>query len=35
MEDMTDKAIAWIGQQKRPLAPDIPFFTYFAPGGHP
>lgn len=31
MEDMTDKAIAWIGQQKA-LAPDIPFFTYFAPG---
>lgn len=31
MEDMTDKAIAWIGQQKA-LAPDAPFFTYFAPG---
>ena len=31
MEDMTDKAIAWIGQQKA-LAPDKPFFTYFAPG---
>ncbi|MFN6548692.1 sulfatase-like hydrolase/transferase [Mycolicibacterium nivoides] len=31
MEDMTDKAIAWIGQQKA-LAPDTPFFTYFAPG---
>jgi len=28
---MTDKAIAWIGQQKA-LAPDKPFFTYFAPG---
>jgi arylsulfatase len=31
MEDMTDKAIAWIGQQKA-LAPDKPFFGYFAPG---
>jgi arylsulfatase A-like enzyme len=31
MEDMTDKAIAWIGQQKA-LAPDRPFFVYFAPG---
>jgi len=31
MEDMTDKAIAWISQQKA-LAPDKPFFTYFAPG---
>lgn len=31
MEDMTDKAISWIGQQKA-LAPDKPFFTYFAPG---
>ena len=31
MEDMTDKAIAWISQQKA-LAPDRPFFTYFAPG---
>jgi arylsulfatase A-like enzyme len=31
MEDMTDKAIAWIGQQKV-LAPDKPFFVYFAPG---
>ncbi|MBX7431114.1 sulfatase-like hydrolase/transferase [Mycobacterium sp. Y57] len=31
MEDMTDKAIAWIGQQKA-LAPDKPFFVYFAPG---
>ncbi|MDD1755675.1 MAG: arylsulfatase [Methanomassiliicoccales archaeon] len=30
-EDMTDKAIAWIGQQKA-LAPDKPFFVYFAPG---
>jgi arylsulfatase len=31
MEDMTDKAIAWIQQQKS-LAPDKPFFCYFAPG---
>lgn len=31
MEDMTDKAIAWIGQQKA-LTPDKPFFAYFAPG---
>ena len=31
VEDMTDKAIAWIGQQKS-LAPDKPFFIYFAPG---
>jgi arylsulfatase A-like enzyme len=31
MEDMTDKAIGWIGQQKA-LAPDKPFFVYFAPG---
>ncbi|MBK8553618.1 MAG: arylsulfatase [Ignavibacteria bacterium] len=31
VEDMTDKAIAWIGQQKV-LAPDKPFFAYFAPG---
>src|SRR5437764_65248 len=31
MEDMTDKAIAWTGQQKA-LAPDKPFFVYFAPG---
>lgn len=29
--DMTDKAIKWIGQQKS-LAPDRPFFMYFAPG---
>src|SRR5262245_14078979 len=29
--DMTDKAIAWIGQQKA-LIPDKPFFVYFAPG---
>jgi len=31
MDDMTDKAIAWTKQQKA-LAPDKPFFTYFAPG---
>jgi arylsulfatase A-like enzyme len=31
MEHMTDKATAWIGQQKA-LAPDKPFFVYFAPG---
>ena len=31
IEDMTDKAMAWIGQQKA-LAPDKPFFVYFAPG---
>jgi arylsulfatase len=31
MEDMTDKAIAWIQQQKS-LAPDKPFFAYFSPG---
>src|SRR5467141_702323 len=31
MADMTDKAIAWIFQQKA-LAPDKPFFVYFAPG---
>ena len=31
MADMTDKAIAWTKQQKA-LAPDKPFFTYFAPG---
>src|SRR4029077_18685016 len=30
-EDMTDKAIAWVHQQKS-LMPDRPFFTYFAPG---
>jgi arylsulfatase len=29
--DMTDKTIKWIGQQKA-LAPDKPFFIYFAPG---
>ena len=31
MEDMTDKAIAWVRQQKA-LMPDKPFFAYFAPG---
>jgi arylsulfatase len=31
VEDMTDKAMNWIGQQKA-LAPDKPFFVYFAPG---
>lgn len=31
MEDMTDKAISWVGQQKA-LIPDKPFFMYFAPG---
>lgn len=31
MDDMTEKAIKWIGQQKA-LTPDRPFFIYFAPG---
>jgi arylsulfatase A-like enzyme len=30
-EDMTDRAIEWIGQQKS-LMPDKPFFVYYAPG---
>jgi arylsulfatase len=30
-QDMTDKAIDWISQQKA-LMPDKPFFVYFAPG---
>jgi len=30
-EDMADKAVAWIRQQKA-LMPDKPFFMYFAPG---
>jgi len=30
-EDMTDKAIGWVRQQKA-LMPDKPFFIYFAPG---
>ena len=31
-EDMTDKAISWVRQQ-RSLMTDKPFFMYFAPGG--
>ncbi len=31
MADMADKAIKWVSQQKA-LAPDKPFFIYFAPG---
>ena len=31
MEDMTDKAMKWVAQQKA-LTPDKPFFIYFAPG---
>lgn len=31
MADMTDKAIDWVKAQKA-LAPDRPFFMYFAPG---
>ncbi|HEY0460818.1 MAG TPA: arylsulfatase [Pyrinomonadaceae bacterium] len=31
MEDLADKAITWIRQQKA-IAPDKPFFVYFAPG---
>jgi arylsulfatase len=30
-EDLADKAIAWVRQQKA-LTPDKPFFVYFAPG---
>ena len=30
-EDLTDKAIEWVSQQKA-LMPDKPFFVYFAPG---
>jgi arylsulfatase len=30
-EDMTDKAIMWVKQQKA-LMPDKPFFMYYAPG---
>jgi arylsulfatase A-like enzyme len=30
-EDMTDKAISWVQQQKA-LMPDKPFFMYYAPG---
>ena len=32
-EDMTDRAIDWVRQQKA-LMPDKPFFAYFAPGRH-
>jgi arylsulfatase len=31
MEDLADKAIGWVRQQKS-IAPDRPFFVYFAPG---
>jgi arylsulfatase len=31
MEDLADKTIAWVRQQKA-IAPDKPFFVYFAPG---
>lgn len=31
LEDMTDKSIKWLSQQKA-LTPDKPFFMYFAPG---
>jgi arylsulfatase A-like enzyme len=31
VEDMTDKAMAWISQEKS-MTPDKPFFVYFAPG---
>jgi arylsulfatase A-like enzyme len=30
-EDMTDKAVGWVRQQKS-LSPDAPFFMYYAPG---
>ena len=30
-EDLTDKAVSWMRQQKA-LMPDKPFFVYFAPG---
>ncbi|WP_395658393.1 arylsulfatase [Nocardioides sp.] len=30
-EDMTDRAIGWVRQQKS-LSPDKPFFVYYAPG---
>jgi arylsulfatase A-like enzyme len=32
MADMTDKAIAWVRQQKALGGQDKPFFAYFAPG---
>jgi arylsulfatase A-like enzyme len=31
MEDMTEKAVAWVDYQKA-MTPDKPFFVYFAPG---
>lgn len=31
VEDMTEKAVKWIAQQKA-LTPEKPFFVYFAPG---
>src|SRR5712671_8209340 len=31
MEDLADRSIGWIRQQKA-IAPDKPFFVYFAPG---
>lgn len=31
MGDMTDKAISWL-RSHNSLTPDLPFFTYFAPG---
>jgi arylsulfatase A-like enzyme len=31
MEDLADRAIGWVRQQKA-IAPDKPFFVYFAPG---
>ena len=31
VEDLADRAIAWVTQQ-RSIAPDRPFFIYFAPG---
>ena len=33
-EDLADRAISWVRQQKA-LMPDKPFFVYFAPGRHP
>src|SRR6185437_14348432 len=30
-EDLADRAITWVRQQKA-LAPDKPFFVYYAPG---
>ncbi len=32
-EDLTDRAVGWIRQQKA-LMPDKPFFVYYAPGRH-